>query len=390
MHTPKTSQRLGPLLKRHNLLRAEVADALSVSEDTVDNWCSGRSSLKPSMLTDLVGLLEHRGISRDELGDLVRAEASAAGFDLDAIATYANGSSTWHNTVVVLLSDPRYTSQTSLLSGVWDALGASSHLRATALCDWSNSELHLEHLRSMCEYRPAAVVILSQSGETDEASELRHRMLDRGVRVLSCRPTDMPAQTRIDLDERRVTQVGVDFLVELGHRRIGSLFVSDHPVQQERFAGFEAAMRRHSLSTEPGLVRWAPLAGGRGTTAEPVESSGLTRAATYLVRQAGLTAILAPSDTAAVALLSAMNREGLVCPDDVSLLAIRPCGRTDSLLNPPVTHVVPPYYEIGRLAGRAVMDPNGMAPEFLPAEVEVLHDCVICSRIGGTCAPATA
>lgn len=384
----RTSGLLGSLLRRHGLTREAVAERLFVSEDTIDNWCIGRSALRPQMLTALAHLLREWEVPVQEVREFVRREAESAGLDLDFMAQYApTPPAKWQDTVVVLLSDPMYVSQGRLLAGIWDQLMVKGQHQVVTLWDWSSREQHLAHLKSIREHRPAAIIIASQSGRYQEAQAHRSALAQDGICVLVCWPTSVQGEAAVGVDENHIVRYASEHLLSLGHRNIGALFVKGFPAQEERYKGFEETLTLHGIEHENSPSRWAALEDPHRTPRSMLDQTSLLRVATYLVQRDDVTALVAPSEVAAVSLLTALQQEGRRCPEDVSLLAVKPCSWTDALLAPPLTHIDPPYYELGRQAAGSILnkldsatDDTSMEPAF------VLQDYVICNKTGGTVA----
>ncbi len=389
MNRGRTSQLLGGLLRRHGVTRSAVAIGLFVSEDTVDNWCLGRSGVRPHMLTALAQFLRDRGVPAEEVAQYFRAEASASGFDLRSMAEYTDRpASAWKETILVVISDPRFVSQSTLFSGICDEVASSPSYEVAVLSDWSSRTQHLQHLKATRLHRPAALVIVSQTAEGGEAAEHREKIVADGIPIVSCQPTQVQGETMVRVDERRLMHLAVSHLFSLGHRRIGALFVRDHPVQEERFKGFQEAIGKLKLKPDDLFVRWASAESEHRTVGQPLEQAPVLRAATHLAQREEITAIVAPSDMAAVSLLLSLRTEGRSCPNEVSVLAVRPCAWIDPLLNPQLTHINPPYYETGRKAGRLVLGMlKGIRPNPDIANTSHLHDYVICARSGGTIGP---
>ena len=387
MTNARTSRKLGALLRKHGLNRASVAEGLFVSEDTIDNWCTGRSALRPHMLSALAQFLRDNGVPAEELGEIIREEALAAGLDLNIIAEYAlRPPGVWRDVVVLLISEPRYISQTILQSGVWDELAAAKRFQVVVLCDWTSKEQLAANLRQVKELRPAAVVFVTQTEMTDETQALRASLLQDGIKVIACGPTARPGEVSIVMNERHMVKVAVEHLLALGHRKIGALFVQDYPTQEERYKGFLDALQAHGVSPEDCPIRWAPLKTSERVIAEASEQTALTRVATYFAQREDITALIIPSDTATASVLLALNAEGRRCPDDVSLIAIKATSWVDAVLSPPLTHISPPYFQAGKLAGRSVLEALGAArpTDIKGARVTELNDYVISARTGGT------
>lgn len=383
----RTSRKLGALLRKHGLNRAFVAEGLFVSEDTIDNWCTGRSALRPHMLSALAQFLRDNGVPAEELGEIIREEALAAGLDLNIIAEYAlRPPGVWRDVVALLISEPRYISQTIMQSGVWEEMAAAKRLQIVTLCDWASKEQLTANLRQVKEQRPAAIVFITQTEMTDEIRSMRASLVKDGMKVIACGPTAWPGETSIVMNERHMVKLAVEQLLSLGHRKIGALFVQDYPTQDERYKGFLDALSSHGISPEDCPIRWAPLKSSERVIAQAPEQIALTRVATYFAQREDITALVSPSDTATASLLTALNDEGRRCPDDVSLIGIKTTSWVDALLLPPLTHISPPYFQAGKLAGRAVLEALGAASplEAKSQRVTELNDYVITARTGGT------
>jgi DNA-binding LacI/PurR family transcriptional regulator len=341
------------------------------------------------MLTALAQFLRERGVPAGEVAEYVRAEAAASGLDLTSMAEYAGRPpGTWKETIIVVISDPRFVSQSTLFSGICDEITTASTYEIAVLSDWSSRSQHIQHLKTIRAHHPAALLIVSQTAEGGEAAELRSRIVADGIPIVSCQPTQAKGEVMVRVDERRLMHLALSHLLGIGHRRIGALFVRDHPVQDERFRGLQEAIVKHKLATDDLAIRWASAESEHRVVGQPLEQAPVLRAATHLAQQERLTAILAPSDMAAVSLLLGLRAEGRRCPQDVSVLAIRPCAWMDQLLSPPLSHINPPYYETGRKAGRTALNMvRGIPikPDVLDASH--LHDYVICARTGGMVGP---
>jgi LacI family transcriptional regulator len=159
-----------------------------------------------------------------------------------------------------------------------------------------------------------------------------------------------------DVDDGKLPFVGADdasgvdravgHLTQLGHERIahvtGPMNLSTTVV---RARAFREAMER-LLGGEPG-----PILHGEAFTIPAGR-----RAADDLLRRRGhITAIVAGNDMIALGCYSALAEAGLRCPEDVSIV-----GHNDmplaSSLQPPLTTVAIPQYEIGREAARTLLD----------------------------------
>jgi DNA-binding LacI/PurR family transcriptional regulator len=136
-------------------------------------------------------------------------------------------------------------------------------------------------------------------------------------------------------------------LIAQGHERIA--FVGAEvpwAVVEQRFAGFNDAMRAHGLKVDPELVKLE--AGWEPATAVPI-AEGLLGLADRP------TAIMCSTDLLAVASIHAANRLGLRVPKDVAI-----SGFDDfpfaHFMAPALTTVRIPAYDMGREAARILID----------------------------------
>lgn len=164
--------------------------------------------------------------------------------------------------------------------------------------------------------------------------------------VLSC--DDVP-DVDIDMvmtDNRNAADTAVQHLIDLGHTRIGTVSGPNVPgMLNERQAGFERAMARAGLSIRP---EWQ-LAGTYAI------GSGVAAGEALLGLAERPTAMFCANDEMAIGLISALQRGGLNCPRDISIV-----GFDDVVfaphLTPALTTMHQPRYAMGRLATKVLLD----------------------------------
>ncbi len=142
-------------------------------------------------------------------------------------------------------------------------------------------------------------------------------------------------------DTAEATDLVVDHLVGLGHRRIAR--VSGTPRfahTQDRAAAFRRSLTRHGLKPDARVRR------GRSSVA----------AIRTAVRDEAdpLTAILVEETTTAVEILAALALEGIEVPDEVSIVSLDDVPRT-TIVRPSLTVLHREVDEYGRRAARALL-----------------------------------
>lgn len=128
-------------------------------------------------------------------------------------------------------------------------------------------------------------------------------------------------------------------LIELGHTRIGCITgPSDLTPSAERERAYRAALREHGLTVDPKLI----------VKGDFHSRSGLLGAEALMQLRSPPTAIFAHNDLMAIGALRYLTQNGYRVPRDVSLVGFDDIHHA-ALVNPPITTVVQPSYEMGRI-----------------------------------------
>ncbi len=164
--------------------------------------------------------------------------------------------------------------------------------------------------------------------------------------VLVTRDIDAGTLPFVGADDASGVDRAVGYLTELGHERIahvtGPVNLSTTVVRERAFR--ETMERR--VGGEP-----APVLHGEAFTIP----AGQSTSGDLLRRRDDITAIVAGNDMIALGCYAALAEVGLRCPEDISIV-----GHNDmplaSSLQPPLTTVAIPQYEIGTEAARTLLD----------------------------------
>jgi LacI family transcriptional regulator len=173
-------------------------------------------------------------------------------------------------------------------------------------------------------------------------------------------------------------QAGVEYLIRLGHRRIG--FVTgrlETDSARMRLTGYEQALHLHSIGVDPALI-------GEG---DFLEGSGYTCTQRFLEMTSPPTAIVASSDTSAFGVIRAITERGLRVPEDISVMGFDDLPEA-GYMYPPLTTIRQPIREMGRVATRllveAITTPN-LSPRqvVLPTEL-IVRSSTAPAPVGGS------
>jgi LacI family transcriptional regulator len=183
-------------------------------------------------------------------------------------------------------------------------------------------------------------------------------------------PTGMPT---IDSDNFAGAVLATNYLLSLGHRRIG--FIGGRPDLESarlREAGFRSAMAEAGVTVDETLVR---IGGYRIETAEGPARELLSRAERP-------TALFAANDLSAIATMTAAQGLGLTVPDDLSVIGFDNVPES-AMASPPLTTIRQPLQQMGAEALRLLVDLlAGIERE---THVRLPTDLVV--RAGGTPPP---
>lgn len=172
----------------------------------------------------------------------------------------------------------------------------------------------------------------------------------------------------VDVDNTGGARMAVDYLIRLGHRRIGALTGRlDTAHGQDRLEGYRQALTTHRIAFNEDLI----------VEGDFTEGSGMIGVQRLL--PADPSAVFVASDIMAVGALRALRQAGLEVPQDIALVSFDDIP-VASAIEPPLTTVRQP---IGRLAALAVemlldlIEHPGSGPQriVLPTQLVVRESC---------------
>ena len=150
----------------------------------------------------------------------------------------------------------------------------------------------------------------------------------------------------VTVDDTRGSEIAVDHLIELGHRRIAHLagpLMYDTALR--RLQGYRLSLARHGLPYDAALVEesgWSTYEDGKQALARLMARTGCP------------TAVFAGSFVVAVGAMAFLRAAGLKIPDDVSVIGLHDAPLAEHV-EPPLTVVEMPLYEMGRAAAIALI-----------------------------------
>ncbi|MDO3383209.1 LacI family DNA-binding transcriptional regulator [Gilvimarinus algae] len=157
------------------------------------------------------------------------------------------------------------------------------------------------------------------------------------VNACGCESTKGP---RVRIDNRGAAKAVVDYLISLGHKRIGVISgLKDNPHTIDRLAGYKEALAGADIAFDKSLV-----AEGDFTT-----WSGLNSAKQFCTMTERPTAIFCMNDEMAIGAIQTLKSHGLRVPEDISVTGFDDISYA-RYCDPSLTTVAQPAEEIGKLA----------------------------------------
>ena len=201
-----------------------------------------------------------------------------------------------------------------------------------------DSEKEIQYLWLLQRHRVAGILVSSVSGPAATEAVLKELALNH--MPIACLGARRAGQGIVTLRvlESEITRVATKHLLELGHRRIG--FITPLPskcISRLRVEGFKKAFVDANLP-----IRAEYLVDG-GFDLE----HGICGTEQLLSLRQPPTAILAANDLVAFGAIATLKKHGHRVPKDISVVGIDDIQMA-ALLDPPLTTVTQPIYEMGR------------------------------------------
>ncbi len=187
------------------------------------------------------------------------------------------------------------------------------------------------------------VSVASQSMQHDHFINLQ----EVGIPIVFFDRASNEVQThKVLVDDYAGAFSGTEHLIEQGCRKIAHVAgPMSLAISRNRYNGYRDALRKHKL---PQREEWV-------VEAQYNQSEGTERAYQLMALRERPDAIFAASDRIAIGVHWALRQLGYRMPDDVALLGFSDLG-VSVLLDPPLSSVAQPSFEMGRQAAELLLE----------------------------------
>ena len=267
-------------------------------------------------------------------------------------------------TVGVVISDIQNPFYGPLIRGVEEILIEAGYNILLA----SNDENELKQNTKLKIFFSKGVdgLILTPAGDDQSFLEVMES-LDTKIVLIDRIPQNCP-YTSIIVDNRKSSQELINHLVDDGHRRIGMVYGVKVSTTEERYLGYEDALRAHDIPVQKDLI----VSGGSQ------QLGGYYGTKQLLSRNPRPSAIFTSNNLMTLGAIMAIKEEKIMCPEELAIVGFDDTSWAP-FFAPPLTMVSQPVKEIGLTAAKVLLeklegkDTPGIIN--LPASLKIRGSC---------------
>jgi len=293
-----------------------IATKLGISISTVSRALKNHPDIKESTRQDVYELAEHLDYEPNQLAFQLLNRRS--------------------NTIGVVVPKISYALYLQAIPGMAEV--AERHGYQLLICQTDDSyEKEVRQIHSLLSSRTSGVV-LSMSANTTNYDHLLKIQRKNVPLVLFNRDCEEITCSKVLTDNHQAAYEATSVLIGQGRRRIAFFRGPEHlQIGQKRFEGYVQALSDHGIVLDPDIVK----------VAADQEKDSMIAAITELFDSgAQHNAILAYSDQIAQWALVLARQRGIRIPDDLAIIGFYN-EPTNELLDPPLSSVSQPAYEMG-------------------------------------------
>lgn len=260
-----------------------------------------------------------------------------------------NGSS---NTIALMIPSIQNLMFPDIVRGVEDAARKAGY--TVVLCNTDEDiEVEKRYIDTLRTHLIGGFIVASMTSGSRHILRLR----DEGVPVVLTSRAHGEDIDAVIIDNERAAFDATTYLLRTGHKKIAlALGRTKLPIYVERLEGYQRALRQAGVPYDEALVM-------RETNGA---ASFYTLVRRLLKSGAKPDAIFATSDPKAFVVMRALYDEGLRIPEDISVIGLDNVEMS-ALVEPPLSTVSQPLYEIGKLAAQKL---------FAQIRYKEEHDCL--------------
>jgi|GEM_PF-3832861 len=338
---------LGALLhlaiKEAKISRAYLAEKLYCSIDTIDNWCSGRVTIKPSNIEKLCLLLNDLNVSHDVIGKIYQINAECFGFH----ASWHPDKLTKKQITWCISGSLVYRKELHLLHNIADRF--SDRDRTTLIFDCNDRMQTLLSCIDVAISTGVSNLVVCGMSMPDDVYRL---VLDkmRGYKALvifvltDCSKEiidEYPNAYAVTWSIFDLACRATNVLISSGHKNIGTIYIEKHA---ERFAGYLQALKEAGIRPQTNLV----LDGGKLSGYSLISDSSFMEKLNQFITNVNekMTAIFAPTELLSMAIPIQLAQSRKMHNRKMAVSGLAYPGWIGQELQLPITYIQYPIEEV--------------------------------------------
>lgn len=324
---------------------SDVAIAAEVSTATVSRVLSNPASVKPATREHVLAVMRELNYKPNALARQLRTQAT--------------------KTVIVIVPDIQNSLFHEVIHGIESEAAASGY--QVLLADMHGQPaVESFYVSAVQQHQVDGIISLS----ANMTQKLLDTITDEYPIVMALQGYENAAVPFVAIDNAAAARAMMKHLFKLGHRKIAHI-TSAAPLlpYQERLKSYRAALEENGIGFDTTLVAYG----------DPSIRGGYEQMKALLEQGASFTAVFAAGDTMAIGAIQALQELGHRVPQDVAVVGFDDI-ELSSVLNPKLTTIRQPKYQIGQQAFRklaALMkkEASAPAPTLLPHELVIRESC---------------
>jgi LacI family transcriptional regulator/LacI family repressor for deo operon, udp, cdd, tsx, nupC, and nupG len=277
----------------------------------------------------------------------IRQRVLAAAADLGYILTERKRFT--QKTIAVVL--PVITSSffPNVLNGIQDTVSQDKNflLFYNSGFSFEKEQAYLKTLRKQSLTGVILDSIYPPDLEEEYLSWLEKEFVDKGIPILLL---ERKVKSRkfycIFIDNFLGAQTATRHLIDLGHRKIAHILGNSHMQHSfERLEGYKQALKGNGIPVDPELIQAGDF----------TPASGYLAMKKLLDIRRDFTALFSANDQMAIGAIKALRTAGKKVPQDCAIAGFDNLG-VSTLVDPALTTINVPIFQMGRLAARIIVD----------------------------------
>jgi DNA-binding LacI/PurR family transcriptional regulator len=247
-------------------------------------------------------------------------------------------------TIGVIVPEIRHHFFSSAISGIEDVTYEAGY---TIIVSQSNESYEREvvNARALASHRIAGLLV-SNSQNTKNADHYK-LIQNRGIPlVFFDRCFDEIEATKVVVDDYEGAFKATEHLIDRGYKKIAHLAgIQSLSIGRDRFKGYKDALAKNNLPLIDQHIIFGGLTENEG-------SNGCRQLVECDYRP---DAIFAVNDPVAIGAFITLKEKGMKIPDDMALIGFSN-NPVSALIDPPLTTIAQPAYEMGREAAKLLVN----------------------------------